>query len=309
MDFDIVTFGDLVTDIYLPIPQLPVNPKDIQIAHQISTEPGGAGNFLIMAERLGLRTAALGSVGDDLYGNLSMKKLQGEGIDISSVNIVTGKSTTLIIVLIDDAGEHAFLGALGTVQVTEIENSINEKIEQSKALFTNGYAFLESSPPELVVELMKQFRRINKLVFFDPGPQIQQVDAELMKMAIAQADYLLLTQEEAATIVDADSAEEIAHKLLNLGPKLVVLKMGAEGSLVVTPRASIKTPAFSVDIRDSTGCGDAFDAAFAYGIINDMPLGEISKLANAAGGATVTRIGAGTGLPPKSEIENLLKKI
>jgi sugar/nucleoside kinase (ribokinase family) len=305
MEYDVVTFGDLVTDIHLPIPSLPVVPQDIQIAHQKSTQPGGAGNFLITAQRLGLRTAALGYLGADPYGELCLEKLNAESVDIAAVRLLAGESTTLVIVLIDDAGQHAFLGALGSIQIPEIESLFHEKISNARALFSNGYAFLECSPPQILIELMRQARLNEKLVCFDPGPQIQQVDVSLMRAAIAETDILLLTQDEAAALVQGDTPEELAQNLLHLGPELIALKMGAQGCLVANPQTMLRTPAFQLPVRDTTGCGDAFNAAFVYGIISQMPLDQIGRFANAAGGAAVSKMGAGTGLPHRSEIEGI----
>jgi len=306
MEFDIVSFGDLVTDILMPIARLPVNPNDIQLTRQMSIEPGGACNFLIMAKRLGLSAAALGCVGDDSYGSLLLEKLRSEGIETDGVKILAGQKTTVVMLLIDDQGQHAFLGALGSFQVTAIEAVFAEKISQSKALFTNGYAFLESSPPELVLEIMALARQKHKLVFFDPGPQIQQVAPALMTKAISQCDYLFLTYAEASALVGGGSAEATAQNLLKLGPKLVAIKLGPEGSLVVSAQTSLRNQALPVSLRDATGAGDAFDAACVYGIMQGMSLEQTCKLANAAGSATVSRIGAGTRLPLRTEIEQLV---
>ena len=303
MKFDVVSFGDLVADVLLPIPRLPVLPDDIQLAHQMSIEPGGACNFLIMAERLGLHSAALGSVGDDAYGSLILQKLRGEGVETGGVNILVGQKTTGVIILIDDQGQHAFLGALGTIQTTGISAALIEKISHSRALFTNGYAFLESLLPGIVIEVMQLARQNNTLVIFDPGPQIQQIEPGLIRKGISLTDYLLLTQEEAAALAGGESAEETARNLLKLGPRMVVLKLGAQGSLSVSAQTSLRTPALAVNVRDTSGAGDAFDAAFVYGIMQGMSLEQIGKLANAAGGLTVSRVGAGTALPLKVEIE------
>jgi len=62
-----------------------------------------------------------------------------------------------------------------------------------------------------------------------------------------------------------------------------------------------------VDVRDTDGAGDAFDAAFICGILHGLSLDYAGRLANAAGGATVTKIGAGTRLPTKQEVMDLLK--
>jgi sugar/nucleoside kinase (ribokinase family) len=157
-----------------------------------------------------------------------------------------------------------------------------------------------------VLEIMTLARQNHKLIFFDPGPQIQQLEPALMKKAISQCDYLFLTHDEACALVGGGTPEATAQNLLKLGPRLVALKMGSEGSLVVSAQASLRNQALPVYLRDSTGAGDAFDAAFVYGIMQGMPLEQTCRLANAAGCVTVSRIGAGTRLPLRAEIERFL---
>jgi sugar/nucleoside kinase (ribokinase family) len=308
MKFDVVTLGDLVADMLLPIERLPVSANDVQLTYQMALEPGGACNFLIMAERLGLKTAAMGCVGEDYFGALLREKLRAENVDCSALLSVPGKRTTLVMVMIDDLGEHAFLGAMGDVMITAPAPEFVQKIKSSAALYTNGYAFLESSPAELVIELMKIARQNEKLIIFDPGPQIRQINPGLIRDAIALTDDLLLTQAEAETIVEANHPEDIADELLSLGPRTVVLKKGAAGCLIANNTQRLYVDAFPVDVRDTTGSGDAFDAAFSYGMMRGMPLEDIGNLANAAGGCVASRIGAGTGLPLRAEIEEFLNQ-
>jgi sugar/nucleoside kinase (ribokinase family) len=308
MHLDVVSFGDLVADMILPIPKLPICPNETQLAHQMLLEPGGAGNFLIMTRRLGLKAAATGCVGSDVYGQMIIEKLQGEGVDTGGLQVLSDQKTTLVMIFIDDAGEHVFLGVLGSFQVTQILPAFAEKVSQARAFFTNGYAFLETAPAQLVIEMMALARQQGKTVFLDPGPQMREIPQKLMRTAIAQADTLLLTQAEAVALVGGETALETAQTLLGMGPKLVVLKMGAEGCLIVNKERCLKIDGFATPLRDTTGAGDAFDAAFVYGILNGMPLEETGRLANAVGACTVSKIGAGTGLPLKTEVADLLGK-
>ncbi len=308
MDLDVVSFGDLVADIILPIPKLPLYPNEIQLAHQMLLEPGGAGNFLIMAQRLGLMAAATGCTGSDAYGQMIIEKLQGEGVDTRGVQMLPDQKTTLVMIFVDDAGEHVFLGVLGSFQVAQIYPSFTEKVSQARAFFTNGYAFLETAPAQLVIEMMALARQQGKAVFLDPGPQMREIPRELMRAAIAQAGTLLLTQAEAAALVGGETVQETAQTLLGMGPQLVVLKMGAEGCLIVNSERCQKIDGFAVTTRDTTGAGDAFDAAFVYGILHGMTLEETGRLANAVGACAVAKIGAGTGLPTKADVADLLGK-
>jgi len=308
MRFDVLSLGDLVADLLLPIPKLPIRQNEHQIAHGLFVEPGGAGNFLIAASRMGLKAAAIGCVGDDVYGRHIINQLKGEGVDVSDVDLLSEKRTTLTLVLVDDAGEHVFLGVLGTAKITSLPASWARKTTQARAFYTNGYAFLEANPPSLIVEAIRMAKAKGTLVFFDPGPQIPDIEPSLMKSAVADADVLLLTLEEATMLTGNELPEHAARELLSQGPMLVVLKMGAKGCLISSEDGILKLDAFPVSPRDTTGAGDAFDAACVYGVLKGLSLEQMGTLANAVGGATTTKLGAGTRLPTWKEVLQLLQQ-
>ena len=308
MQYDVVSLGDLVADLLLPIPKLPIRQNEHQIAHGLFVEPGGAGNFLITASRMGLKAAAIGCVGDDVYGNHIVSQLRREGIDVSDVHLLSEKRTMLALVLVDDAGEHVFLGVLGTASMTSLSAPWERKTAQARAFYTNGYAFLEATPPTLILEAIRAAKAKGTLVFFDPGPQIPDIQPGLMNSAVAETDVLLLTLEEAVMLTEEIPPEHVAQELLSRGPRLVVLKMGAEGCLVSTEDRILKLDAFPVTPRDTTGAGDAFDAACVYGVLQGLSLEQTGILANAVGAVTTTRVGAGTRLPSREEVVVLLQR-
>ncbi len=307
MEYDVVSLGDLVADLLLPIPELPIRQNEHQMARGLFVEPGGAGNFLIAASRMGLKAVATGCVGDDIYGKHIVRQLMHEGVDASDVDLLLQKQTTLALVLVDDAGEHVFLGVLGTARMTTLRASWERRTAQAKAFYTNGYAFLEATPPTLILEMIRTAKAKGALVFFDPGPQIPGIEPHLMNSAVAETDVLLLTLEEAVKLTDKKPPEHVARELLSQGPRLVVLKMGAKGCLVSTEDRILNLNAFPITRRDTTGAGDAFDAACVYGVLKGLSLEQIGTLANAVGGATTTKLGAGTRLPSWEEVLELLK--
>src|SRR5919201_4383098 len=111
--FTVTSIGDLVADIVTAIPTLPVTAGAHQTIHSISIEPGGSGNFLIAGARLGMQRRAIGVIGTDEFGDILARVLHQEGIDISCVQRDVGSTTTRVIALVDDAGQHVFLGMYG----------------------------------------------------------------------------------------------------------------------------------------------------------------------------------------------------
>ena len=85
--------------------------------------------------------------------------------------------------------------------------------------------------------------------------------------------------EEASIMCGIDSPEDVAKYYLDGGVKNCVLTMGGEGSLFMNKDNKIITPAFDIDVVDTTGCGDAFDAGMIVALIKEMDI-ETSKICN-----------------------------
>src|SRR6476659_8272696 len=103
---ELVVLGDLVADLIIPIERLPLYPERHGWAEGIFVEPGGAGNVLVAARRLGLSVAALGNIGGDRYGAEMRQTLAGIGVDVSHVEVDAERKTVLCLVLSDTLGQH-----------------------------------------------------------------------------------------------------------------------------------------------------------------------------------------------------------
>jgi sugar/nucleoside kinase (ribokinase family) len=271
-------------------------------------EVGGAGNFLVAAAHLGLRAGALGSVGDDWYGRQVVAHLVAEGIDVAGLQLLPGAQTTLALVLIDDAGDHVFLGVLGTGGEVPLHGDWQTQVKRCRALYTNGYVFREATAPDDVLEAFELGSRAGIPTFFDPGPAISEIDPHWLKAMLERTMMLQLTHEEALMLVGSGSAGEVARALLQEGPEVVAVKLGAEGCLLVARQEEpFRVPGIAVPVRDTTGAGDAFDAACVYGYLHGFSLEQMGVFANAVGAATTTVVGAGTRIPDLAAVRRLLE--
>jgi sugar/nucleoside kinase (ribokinase family) len=116
----------------------------------------------------------------------------------------------------------------------------------------------------------------------------------------------LLAAPEAAHLCAAPEREDVARCLLALGPATVVLKLGAEGCLVATADEALHVPGFSVPVVDTVGTGDSFAAAFIAGWLRGGTLRDCATLANAMGALVATQRGAGTRIPARESLLELL---
>ena len=102
------------------------------------------------------------------------------------------------------------------------------------------------------------------------------------------------------------AAEDIAKFYLGLGPKVVVIKLGADGALLATADGLALFPPFKVDSIDMSGAGDTFDGAFAAAYLARRPVLECMRFANAAAASTTTGLGCVTPVPRREAIEALM---
>jgi sugar/nucleoside kinase (ribokinase family) len=146
---------------------------------------------------------------------------------------------------------------------------------------------------------------------WDPDRRFEGIDPML-----AATDIFLPNEREATLISGASDPLAAAHALVaraeaagrdpDAGPLTVAVKLGAEGALAVRGEEALRVPADRVEVVDSTGAGDGFDAGFIYGFLDDRPLGECLALGVACGSLSVRAIGGVDGQATLEEAEGLL---
>lgn len=308
MTFQIVTLGDLVADLVVPLPRLPIIAQQHQIAHDIMLEAGGTGNILIMAARLGMQATPLAAAGSDIFGETIVAALKSEGVDVSHVVTAPHSTTTVSIGLLDDTGRHVFVWRPASGPQQQFDPAWRSVIAASDAVFTSGYDLMPSSQfavPAVMVgfEVAREF---GKPTFFDLGPSVVNLAREPIAAVLALTTVFLATQDELEAWSGIADPSLAAHSILDQGPTMVVVKLGADGCLLVTNDQQVAVAGFPVDVRNTAGAGDAFSAACMYSYLSHAPLEELGLLGNAVGAATVATIGTGRSLPQRQEIVRLL---
>jgi ribokinase len=109
-------------------------------------------------------------------------------------------------------------------------------------------------------------------------------------------------------VSDRMSAQEAAGKLLSQGVGTIVLKLGADGSMLVTPQGVHHFPAYKIDAVDPTAAGDAFTAAFTVEYAAGAKIEDAIRFANGAGAVAATRLGAQSSLPTFQEVEDFIAR-
>jgi sugar/nucleoside kinase (ribokinase family) len=304
--FTVVSLGDLVTDVVIHIPQLPVQAAQHQLADCFSIEPGGAGNFLIAGSRLGMNMIALGALGDDPFGRITSDILVQEGVDMRQLIVPPGSSTTSVAVLADQTGQHVFLGKYGVGPKIVMPKAWVETSTTADALFSFGYSLQDERFSSTCLEAMQLASQHGVPVFFDPGPEMARTTQPQRDAAVRLSRVLLMTEEEIPFLAEGQTGLEAARALLDKGPQLVCVKRGAHGCVVFSHDEEVVHPGYPVPLRDTAAAGDSFAAAFIYASLSGWDLEHIAAFANAMGAAKVQKVGSGTQVPSLSEVQAVL---
>lgn len=306
----IVFYGDLVTDVVMNVPRLPIEANVVQQIRSITIEPGGAGNSLITAARLGAHAVALGCIGEDGNGEQVYQILRAEGVDVTHVQRGAGTANMSVYVFVDDNGQHVFLVHEGFGPVLNLGPAEQALIRGAAAFFIPGYALHEPRVGEQALPAMEIALAAGVPVYSDLGPIVG--DRSLRHLALAvlrESRVALLTEDEAMTLSETADGEAAARWMQAQGAQNVVIKRGGAGCAAfvgAAPRVDIA--GIPVEMRDTSGAGDSFAAGFLVDLLKHGDIVRAARFANAVGAAKVQKLGTGRQMPTLEEVMRLVDR-
>jgi sugar/nucleoside kinase (ribokinase family) len=170
-----------------------------------------------------------------------------------------------------------------------------------------GYSFLDPGPEKAAIQIMRAVRRNRGWVSLDVGMEPSQKIPQRILQILKQIDLLFVSDEEARALTGQRNAREAFRRLQRAGARKIVMKLGRRGCLLAERNELRNVPAFRVRSVDSTGAGDAFTAAFLQARLRGWPATEAALLANAAGAAAASVVGAGDRAPGLEAVVKMLR--
>ena len=129
---------------------------------------------------------------------------------------------------------------------------------------------------------------------------------EYMRAAVERATVAVGNREEAGVAVGEGEPLEMARRLLELGPRLAIVKLGPRGVLAATADEHWVVPPREVEVVNGLGAGDAFGGALCHGLLSGWDVERIVRYANAAGAVVASRLGCADDMPTAADVEALL---
>ena len=300
----IFVVGSLNMDFVVQVGKLPA-PGETVRGSDFVTVPGGKGaNQACAAGNLGGRTAMIGRVGDDVFGEQLRASLARAGVSTAAVPATSGVATGVALIFVEKGGQNVIViaaGANGMLSVSDVEQALGDA--------SGGYLLLQlESPQETVERAAALARRIGMRVILDPAPARALPDLLLRSVDILtpnETEALILLGRPARP-VSLQEAPEVARALRERCPGAVILKLGENGAWLEDGKVSRHFPTIKVEAVDATAAGDTFNGALAVALAEGKPMPDAIGFANRAAALSVTRLGAQSSIPTRSEVDNAL---
>lgn len=274
---------------------------------------GAETNVAIGICRLGHTAGWIGRVGDDELGRAVLFRLRGEGVDVKHARADTEAPTGLVIREQREVGpiEVAYYRRGSAASRLSPDDLDEAYIRNARRLHLTGITPALSATCRATVFAAAEIARSAGVeVVLDPNLRLklwskEEARATLRDLA-SRADVLMPGADEAELLSGESDPEAGARALLRLGPRLVVVKTGANGCLAVSDSNRTEVAAMPLQrVVDPVGAGDAFAAGFHVGFFRQLSLEETLWLANRCGALAMTVTGDIEGLPRWTEAVNV----
>lgn len=302
----ICVVGSSNIDLIARVPRLPRLGETL-IGRSFSMGYGGKGaNQAAMAAKLGARVRMVTKVGRDVFGQDTVRNYQSLGIDTTHVLFDDERFSGVAPIFVDDDAQNCIVvvpGANDGLSPDDVR-AARDAIASAHSLVCQ----LEV-PVSTVLAAFRIAKGSGVRTILNPAPA-----AALPDELLALTDILSPNETETELLTgmpvhDLAQAQAAARHLLERGPKVAVLTLGARGALVVDGSGATHIPPVKVDAVDPTGAGDAFIGSLATFLGEGDALSIAASKANAVAALSVMRAGTQTSFPSRKEADAFIKRV
>lgn len=300
--FDVIGFGALNVDKLFKINAI-AHAEEERFVKNFTEAPGGsAANTIVGLARLNCRTGFIGKTVEDREGRLLIDDFAKEGVDLNGIIHSKKGRTGTVMGFVDEKGQRALYVDSGVNDTIELQEVDQTYASNTKFLHLSSFVGEKSFRSQ-----KKTLERIPKevKVSLDPGTLYADRGVEQLEPIVKRSFVVMPNARELEALTGRSDYCRGAEYLLELGVKIVAVKLGKDGCYVTSGTTSRVVKPFDVKVVDTTGAGDAFCAGFLYGIINGKPIEECGRIGNFVASRCITKTGARVGLPRMADLELL----
>jgi sugar/nucleoside kinase (ribokinase family) len=296
--FDILVAGEINPDLIL---RGDVSPEFGQVEKLVNSASLTVGSssaiFACGAARLGLKVTFIGVCGDDIFGRFMLEEMQKRGVDVSNIMVRADRGTGLSVIL-NRGADRAILTYSGLIPALRASDIRDELLKSARHLHVASYFLQTNLQPDLPA-LFRRAHTFGLTTSLDPNYDPTELWTGFDEL-LAVTNVFLPNEKEALSLTMESTihsaADRLATKVETLG-----IKLGAEGALGACHGEKIRVASIPVDVVDTVGAGDSFDAGFLYGYLHGWSLKKSLRLACVCGSLSTQRPGGTDGQPSLDE--------
>jgi sulfofructose kinase len=292
---DVLCIGHAAYDVILPLAHFPVEDRKYALPHKRECGGGPAANAAFLLAKWGSASMFMGQLGDDVYGRTVIKELEEAGVDLSLLQINPSCPTPYSTILVNTrSGSRTILNVRQPPQPLKSIARLNAE-QSPRVLLMDGHE------PEASLKALELFPHAVSIL--DAG----SVKEGTLRLA-SQVDYLIASESFALEHCQIHSlnsdtvASFCLQKLQQLGKGQIVITMGGQGLLYWTEGKTKSLSAYPVNALDTTGAGDVFHGAFAYGVLHGYSLLDNLRFSSAAAALSVQSLGGRISIPELDQV-------
>lgn len=317
--FDLISIGDARIDNFVHLPKAHIsctlNKERCEICFNYGDKipiddvktltAGNNNNNAIGAARLKMKTALFGNIGGDANGRMILEHLKEEGVDTRYMVVNKGIATEQSIVL-NYQGER-------TILVYHYPWNYNlPELDRTKWVYFSSVSF-SFSKTSLVPQIEQYIERTGAGLVFTPGTHQLNYGVKKYPKLLSLTKVFIVNKEEAKKVLGLDEDKKVEIKkllsgLADLGPRMVVITDGGEGSFGFDGEKAYQIGLFPAELLEMTGAGDAYATGLIAGLFHGKQLHEAMRWGAANGAGVVEKVGPQEGLLTLNQMEERLKK-
>lgn len=304
----VIVIGDINVDITGKFSTWPQRESCSFSSKPIISLGGVGGNVAVALKRLGVNVHFFSAVGNDIFGSFYTQEIKKEGIDTSLIQTLDDYNTGLIFTIVEEDGEHVYLAF--RLDSADIHFNMNMLEKMPKGpIFISGVTIGEGIESfDAVLNILKGVTQ--QKIFLDPSIRTQDGKIDSLRRekyyeALKFTDVFLPNEREILEITKKDSIDDAMDEVFKTKVEEIWIKRGSQDIIYKSKNGNVERfPALRVKkVIDTTGAGDAFDAAIIYGCLNNWTISEQASFAAQIAAYVIQRIGSTSSFPRISEVK------
>lgn len=270
---------------------------------------GTAINTALTLRKIGYEKVGLiARFGNDRAGSILIRELKEADIDTSLVTISDTNPTAVCIVCVHEDSERSFLYSFGGNNELSPDHVDTSKISIGDFFHLGAAMAIGESRGELIIPLLKSLKEKQVFISVDTSFDPYGDWWPSLSPCLPYTDVLFSNEIESTYLTGFEDPILAAKKFHEAGAKVIVIKLGHEGSFIYSKNWEGFINPFKVNTMDTTGAGDSFCGGFLFGLEKNWSLEQCGVFANAVGAICVETLGATTGIKSFEETKIFMKK-